>query len=298
MFKRMIAPVLVIAAGMTGAYLRTVSLNTAFEPEIDLFHASSAGTALAILSLVVVLSSLAWALFGPKDGWNSIGEKSFAGRLPMLAAGLLILLAGLFFFFFSIVSLRSSAIVTGALAVVSGLAVLGISRVIPGRANEGSQVFIILPVFWSCFWLLMEYRAETINPEIGMFIYRVLAIVSCVVMFFQTAACFVKNGRVSRLAAAGWLTAYFSIIVLFADFPYFLNRMLQAKNFAGLASYAYLAGTLLFSFGNLPPSGGGGQSRADRPAHGPGEDEGRHPHRQYPGGCPAPVARPAHRCPH
>lgn len=249
MFRRIIIPISMIAAGILGAVLRTICLNRSYEPEVALFRDSSAGTALAVLSCVVVAVSLVYAFTGPKTTWSNDGGHSYGGRTPMLAAGLLIFLAGLFFFFFSLVSFEFAGIVSGVLACLSGLAMLGLARIIPGRANEISQIFIIGPVFWSCFLLLMEYRVETVNPEIGMFIYRVLAIICAVTMFFQTAACFVRNGRISRLTAASWSAVYFTIIVLFADLPYFLVGILADSDYGRLASYVYLAGIFLFSLG-------------------------------------------------
>jgi len=249
MFRRTIAPALIAAAGIAAAVMRTVCLNNYFEPGIGLFRESSLATALAVLSFAVAAFALGYGLFGPRLRWREEGMSFEGGRLLILASGLLIFLSGLYFFFLSTVTFKASGIMNGALACVWVIALLGLARRTPEKEGSLTQILLILSVFWGCLWLLTEYRSETINPEVGMFIYRVLDIICAVIMLFETAACRIRNGRTSRLIAASWGVVYFSIIVLFADLPYFAPGFLEASNFGGFATYAYTAGVFLFALG-------------------------------------------------
>ena len=269
---RKYAPAAVAILGAIGSLLRYLSFTFAYEPEVELFADNIYSLLLGIISFGVVATLVAYYFIGSAAQWDDIEIKTRGGTTLMGAAAVFSIGGGVFFTIISLMGPSMLGIINGVLATVTGLAMLGLAKALPGRLNEISQILTIIPVFWGGFWLLMEYRMESANPEIELFIYRIMAIVFVILLFYLTAFCLGRNGRVNRMFAAALGCAYFTMIVVFGDMLQFTVELYFAGNFVRIGGYAYLLAMLFLSLGMMmmlslakdrAPSDTDGETEAD-----------------------------------
>ncbi|SMC56102.1 hypothetical protein [Papillibacter cinnamivorans] len=234
-------PVFPIAAGIAGAILRHFELLRAFEPDTGLAvpgHPLSA--AMILLSMaaaaVLLLFTLKMRILPIKGGYR----EAFRIDGPALAA---VLVASCFLLLFygasevvafarDVPHLVSHLLLAG-LIIWAGISMLfTIQSSFRGGQREAFGLETLVPVFFSCFWLILSYRDRAADPVILDYIYELLAIILFVLTLYFMAGFAFGKPKVHRVSFTAMLGVYFSIVTI-AD----AHSLGKTAAFAGIALY-------------------------------------------------------------
>lgn len=230
-------------AGAVLLVLRTIQLNTGFDPATGLSRPSLAGKLAWIGLLACLAVEIVLCLRCPKDSKRSYAccFRTPEGPAPAgLIAGSFLLLAGGALLLIGALPPEGAMIpvLAGVFGVLGGA---GLLLLVKGLRNEGTpSVLPLLPaMFFSVLFILTVYYAEGSNPVLERFYPTVLAAVLSAYFLYQLSAFFRQEGSLRWLGFTGSL-AVIACVTAAAELPGNPGRALVCLGFAVTAS-AFLA---------------------------------------------------------
>jgi hypothetical protein len=109
----------------------------------------------------------------------------------------------------------TSLLVFSLLTVFTGLCMVMLMRMtLRGVVDKAYGFYMTVPVFWSCFWLIMEFAANSANPILLSYTYEILAIVFIVLALYSMAGFFFDMPHTSQTLLYCVMGAFFSCITV------------------------------------------------------------------------------------
>ena len=245
MRKDIVIPLLALVGGAAGFALRRVQLRTGFESDTGLaIPGCPAALALIVLSAAVAaaLLLLCRGSLRPFRGYDDAMLTHDPGARAMgNAAAFLVLVAGawelqeLFFTDWPQVTAQAASIramggntlpillsglllpiLSVVLCVAAALSLLMLTRNnFWGERRGDRSVFLLLPAYGSCLWLILTYRELSNDPVVQQYAYQLLAIV-CITLalYFTVTLSFGKHPHPAAALFFSLLGVYFSLVTL------------------------------------------------------------------------------------
>lgn len=207
-----------VLAGIAGGMIRYMQLKTGFEADTGLPIANNPYcTALMVISLVIIIlfaffsyfmhvpeSRCTPALFIKQSAVSAIFY--YASLLLLAVAGVLQLM----------IALSESALgnsIAALLMLFSSISMLIIGKMMQqGDLKSENGIFVLTPVFWSSFWLIINFRTAAANPVIEAYIYDIFSFIALVLTLFNFAAVLFDRKSVRKLYFSATMCMYFSMV--------------------------------------------------------------------------------------
>jgi hypothetical protein len=149
-------PIFALIMGVCGAVLRAVELVRSFEPDTGLLIPVFAVQAMRWFTIAVVLLSALFAFLTRgelRNGLHLLSGEEDATTKTLCVAGCFLLLAAAAYNYVGYRQvLRVSEIILLLFAAFSAVSLL--IRV--SKPGEEYRIFSLVPVFWCCFWLVLQ----------------------------------------------------------------------------------------------------------------------------------------------
>ncbi|MDD4715006.1 MAG: hypothetical protein PHT34_00425 [Oscillospiraceae bacterium] len=264
MRKGLLLPGLAVIGGVAGAILRNTERNTVFEPDTGLAVLWQPVT-VALIALSVVLAALffvsvrrmrprtfpggyAEAFYAPSSLYITL---SVAAAFLLAAAGVLLVrdaVAG--------DTVSVAWLLLGLFALFTAASVLVTARSNFKGGKQGKySLFLLVPAFFSCFWMVLAYERQAENPVLLQYVYELFAIICILLAFYFMAGFGFEKPKVRRTSFFLLMGIYFSILQM-GD-----GRRLSEKLIDLFAACFFLASAMALnsrSFGrkeSLPEAG-------------------------------------------
>lgn len=225
MRKHSLLPILALLGGVLGSVFRQKQLETGMEAETGLPIPGNIYSILLILltlilaaMLMVFLRKLRLSQFrgGLELGLPTVVYPvvTSLGSLALFASGV-IGLVGYFVTSPGEDMLKNLFLSAFALvcALATGIFSLGVYR---QRSLRRHGVAAIIPVFFTCLWLIVDYRDQSSNPVILSYVYETFALI-CGILGFYYASGFVFNRYSPSKAVFFQLMCVYFLIVCVAE---------------------------------------------------------------------------------
>lgn len=193
------------AAGVFGAFSRWLQNINAFEPDTGLmtpFAKTTVFMAAYLIAAAGLFAALAliWTkrFACEKTPELALRPSTFAPGLLCRLCGLVMAAMGVALMFYAPMQRHPSLErVFAAAAIFSGAAVMLLPFKTDGSA--GGRGMYLVPVLFSCVWLVCCYKNNAENPVVWAFLVEVLAVAATVLAWYELAAYF--YGRANPFAA-------------------------------------------------------------------------------------------------
>lgn len=206
MRKDIVLPVLAVAGGAGGFFLRRWQLASAYQPEAGLFTHGAAAT-WALLGLIALLALAFLLLVREKgerpDDFLPAFHSPETGQMTLLAAaGLLMMIAGALGLKDGLTALRlrqmapdlypmsgpASQLLAGALCVPAGLAVLLMGRMAYRRELDDNACRLAsFPALAGLVWLFSDHLAHGVEPVLMKYGFELAAILLLTLAHYYVA---------------------------------------------------------------------------------------------------------------
>jgi hypothetical protein len=210
--------------GFAAGGLRALELQTAWDKELGVMspgHPASLGLIIVSVAFLLIMLPLTRVKSKPT------GERVISARHTpaYLAADIFATAALLVSAYLDIsryaglsdvtVEAPVSLLVFSLLTVFTGLCMLMLMRMtLRGMVDRAYGFYMTVPVFWSCFWLIMEFAANSANPILLTYAYEILAIVFIVLALYSMAGFFFDMPHTSQTLLYCVLGAFFSCVTV------------------------------------------------------------------------------------
>ena len=221
MLKVILLPLLAVAGGVGGFFLRRWELSTAFEASGLAIPWAPATVVLIVWSVVF---ALAFALlcrgqknelkdyssaFSARGNWAYLVVTAFAAACLLVAGafGLMGELGG-----FDRPSLLR--LLLWAMCILSFFCVL---TVILGNFRAGKRKYsaaLLAPAYTCCLWLVSAYQQRAADPVVLDYVYGLFAIICTLLGLYFTAGFSFERAKVWRCAFFCLLSVFFGIVTL------------------------------------------------------------------------------------
>jgi hypothetical protein len=142
-----------------------------------------------------------------------------------------------------------SSLIFAVLTVFAGFCVLLIMRAgARGVLSRNYGFYMLMPVFWACFWLILDFSRHAINPVPLSYLYDMLTTVFALLSLYATAGFFFNLPRMRQTLIYAVLGAYFALTTVLGVSLYRLFWGLwpmDSMNWGNLARFAFAALHLL-----------------------------------------------------
>lgn len=211
-----------LVLGIFGAFFRWLQLLNAFEADTGLAKGGAGtSTAFAVYCIaavaVIVFITLAWLRRRgcPGEAEEALGSASY---LPTVLAGLfgaVIVLASLVLMFTAdTCHFPTMQRILSALGILAGIAM----PFIPGKKAGGEDsvgvIASVVPVLFTCFWLVFSYRINSEDPVLWSYCVEILAIAATTLAFYHIAAYFYGRAKPVRAMFMVQLAAFLDVTTL------------------------------------------------------------------------------------
>lgn len=226
MQKRSLAPAAVLAAGIIGAVLRRMELDTAFEENGLPIPWARATVALALVSALVFVLCAALAVslkkrFVPQEGFKRAYRTDsylLFAIMALLGGGVLVCAALLLISGGDVLGLtgwmRYVFLLLMALSGI-GMALMAYS-VYTRKDTRLLKIGSVMPSLFYCFWMVSLYRQNAGNPVILDYCYSALALGAAAVSSYYAAGYAFGRQSLSGCVLIS-LTAVYLLTVAAAD---------------------------------------------------------------------------------
>ncbi len=220
MLQVVLPPLLAVAGGVGGFFLRRWELSTAFD-------ASGLAIPWAPASVVLIVWSAALALafallcrgarhelkdyggaFSACGNWAYLVVTALAAACLLVAGGFGLAdeLGG--------ASPRLLRLLLWAMCIVSFCCVLTVVlNNFRGRGRKYSLALLV-PAYTCCLWLVSAYQQRSADPVVLDYVYELFAIVCTLLGLYFTAGFSFARGKIWRCAFFSLLSVYFGIVTL------------------------------------------------------------------------------------
>ncbi|MEG1579083.1 MAG: hypothetical protein RRY64_00920 [Oscillospiraceae bacterium] len=223
MRKEFLLPGGAVVLGIGGFFLRGWELRTAFEPDTGLAVSGMPATVCLIgLSILVALAAIVLAYTYRKTDFSPDYDSAFFAPHPlyfaaMLLAAALVLAAGLLgmWQYFNHMYVQIVRFVFSIFCVMMAASYfIMASSNFRGRREGQYSLYLLIPAFGSCLWLLVTYLIQSGNPVMLEYVYGILAVISAVLStYFVTGFAFGYRKPLC-LIAFSLMGIYFGIVAL------------------------------------------------------------------------------------
>lgn len=228
-------PIFSIVAGIVGMILRKKELATIFDSATGLAERGATVTILlGILSAVVVLISILYAVIGCKNGKAEepyeviMSPRSPLGLLLQFVSGAAIIVGGILYFFAAKAEGVGGTytLAFAVLAIATGVCQFVLSAAsYRKKKTEGMGIAVVVAPLYLCMWLVATYRNFGTEPSLLRFCGMCIALIFATLSFYYTAGFAFGKKKLKRTVAAN-LIAIYMCIVLMADFVSLSTRMI------------------------------------------------------------------------
>lgn len=256
MLRTILLPLLAVAGGIGGLFLRRWELSTAFEADGLAIPGAPATLALIILTLVLIAAFLLLCqgkhntleryddAFGAQGNWLYLVLAGLAAAHVLLAA----LFAGSGFFQKELTSPVWLFLAALCLVAFASVLVIALHNF---RGGPGKRIGLVLlgPAYLCCLWLVTAYQQRAGDPVVLDYVYELFTVITALLGLYYAAGFAFDRPKVKRCAVFGLLTVYFSLVTL-ADSHNTPTAMLV--RFVGLYQLASLLPLLYNAFARKP----------------------------------------------
>lgn len=221
MLRVLLLPLLAVAGGVGGFFLRRWELSTAFEASGLAIPGAPATVVLIVWSVVFALA-LALLCRGAKNELKDYGG-SFSARgnwaylvVTALAAACL-LVAGFFGLTDELGGLEAPHLLRMLLWVMCILSFFCVLTVILNNFRGGGRKYslaLLVPAYTCCLWLVAAYQQRSADPVVLDYVYGLFAIICTLLGLYFTAGFSFERAKVWRCAFFCLLSVCFSIVTL------------------------------------------------------------------------------------
>lgn len=238
MNRKILLPIAAAGAGLLGAALRGKNLINGYEPTAGLPIAGDrAQSALIFLSVVtvVVLFLLSRSYKGDR---GARFETAFGGggtlfKLISVLTGAVMIVAGIAGLYQTVMQYRLATQQFGLvgdvqsmplmtvlpliplwlLAVLTGGCFIGIASALArGNVTESTAAFTIVPMFWSCFDLIITFKDNGASPFVSLYAFELFAAIGLTYAFYSLAGFLYSVSSPSRFAFSAGAAVFFCLL--------------------------------------------------------------------------------------
>ncbi len=215
---------LVLAAGLAAAFLRTVEFRKAWDKQLMLFdNASPFAEILFVFTVLVVLALAFWLYrrFDPSKQPDETGAaESAPRRFPVIASVfaalsvLLMLASGLFDFVDSVGASNWPYLVFSLLTFLATAAVAATSRDIArGTVHRRTHgLYLLAPVLWGTFWLILTFRETPTLPVVTLYMFDAIAIAFFMLTVLFEAGTYFDRAKPARTLFCALAGLFFTLL--------------------------------------------------------------------------------------
>lgn len=210
-----------LAAGLAGAAAYALFLSRGYDHTVDLPVAGQPWLAvLAVLTLALAALALLCSFRLPKEDFDrqTAFERWLGGDSPLVRtggvlAGFLMAAGGALGLFGVYQNMQAEALQTGmaarpdvltlvlyALAILTGI-VLILALPLFRTVTESAAALTIVPIFWSCFDMILTFKENGDNPMMSLYLWELLAAGAVTLAFYEISAVLFDKPRPRRMSA-------------------------------------------------------------------------------------------------
>lgn len=193
-------PILAVVLCVPGIALRALHLLNGFDVSTGLPTAGDKWIWFVIA--LFAISAIVYAVLAlPLKTRNKVpfeqllGTKEALFRMAAVVAGLIVAAGSLGYLYLTITTAEQDAaawarvleIVYAIMGVLTGGCMIGLARAQGTQMTENSAVMTVVPLFWSCLHLLVNYRMTCTDPKLASFGFGLVADVMLTLAFYQLA---------------------------------------------------------------------------------------------------------------
>ena len=242
-----VIPLLALAAGIAGFFIRRTELATAFETATGFAKRGAPITVILIVvsAAVLILAAVAGILVSSRmkaenDYSRAFKPKSFLYLGVSVVLGVIWLAADVMYFIdvYGKGTAGVLDIIFVFLAAASAFSVIFLSRgVFTGRGRTEMMIFSVVPSLFFCFWLILLYKNNAANPVILSFAYQCLAIAAAALSYYFSAGFVYRKAVTGKTVFSFIVTIFFCTLVL-ADHTGWPLRLIYGLTVVGTAANA------------------------------------------------------------
>ena len=216
-------PILAVVLCVPGIALRALHLLNGFDVSTGLPTAGDKWIWFVIA--LFAISAIVYAVLAlPLKTRNKVpfeqllGTKETLFRMAAVVAGLIIAAGSLGYLYLTITTAEQDVaawarvleIVYAIMGVLTGGCMISLAKAQGVQMTEKSAAMTLVPLFWSCLHLLVNYRMTCTDPRLPLFAFGLLADVMLVLAFYQIARLLYGRPQPMLLALFGALAAVMS----------------------------------------------------------------------------------------
>ena len=216
-------PILAVVLCVPGIALRALHLLNGFDVSTGLPTAGDKWIWFVIA--LFAISAIVYAVLAlPLKTRNKVpfeqllGTKETLFRMAAVVAGLIVAAGSLVYLYLTITTAEQDVaawarvleIVYAIMGVLTGGCMIGLAKAQGAQMTEKSAAMTLVPLFWSCLHLLVNYRMTCTDPRLPLFAFGLLADVMLVLAFYQIARLLYGRPQPMLLALFGALAAVMS----------------------------------------------------------------------------------------
>ena len=191
-----ILPGFALIAGAVGCFLRKRELLLAFDGEGFPISGAAQSTALIVFSAVVLAILLAFAIFSTRQYKLLVGFENIFGT-DLLSYPIALVSIGFVWFgatgmiAYEYFSSGNTAVFDLFYLILSALSAISIIlfAILVYQDPRKKMIFALcmVPIIFTCFWLILLYRQNASNPFLLSYVYTFLAVMFSTLSFYYTA---------------------------------------------------------------------------------------------------------------
>ena len=194
-------PILAVVLCVPGIALRALHLLNGFDVSTGLPTAGDKWIWFVIA--LFAISAIVYAVLAlPLKTRNKVpfeqllGTKEALFRMAAVVAGLIVAAGSLGYLYLTITTAEQDAaawarvleIVYAIMGVLTGGCMIGLAKAQGVQMTEKGAAMTLVPLFWSCLHLLVNYRMTCTDPKLASFGFGLVADVMIVLAFFAAVA--------------------------------------------------------------------------------------------------------------
>mgnify|MGYP000429974004 FL=1 len=216
-------PILAVVLCVPGIALRALHLLNGFDVSTGLPTAGDKWiwfviALFAISAIVYAVLALPLTTRTKVPFEQLLGTKETLFRMAAVVAGLIVAAGSLGYLYLTITTAEQDAaawarvleIVYAIMGVLTGGCMIGLAKAQGVQMTEKSAAMTLVPLFWSCLHLLVNYRMTCTDPRLPLFAFGLLADVMLVFAFYHIARLLYGRPQPMLLALSGALAAVMS----------------------------------------------------------------------------------------
>lgn len=256
MHKRYILPLFALIMAISGTAIRAAELGHAFEQGTG-FHVQNSSITLIMLLFTgacLILFGLISVFFSdrtPKGYKLAPGEHTTLSKGLVAASGTVVLIAALAFLavsFDEANSMNQTLPMSKLISVLLAVFAAGSIMIRSVKAGKEYTFFGLVPLYWSCFWLIIDYRDMSSNPTLLSYLYNLIAVILTVLFFSRVSGYDFDSAKVRLSIFIGLSSVYFCTVAAFAPV---VAKLLYGSDVFDLSTTLYLSASVLFALGWL-----------------------------------------------